>query len=251
MSAPTAPSTTASSSSSSRSSSTAGERPSPATVPGRFVAWPLWATAAGVVGFVSTVVTDNRAGDTSDPDYTVTVADIAPLDHELFRIGGMLGYVAVGALLVAAAVWHRRVAQRWTWSLGAPVVTFGLVASAAALTLAYGWKGALGNYLHGAMEAGTYDDQGLYTYYVMNDFSPYIGWVPVAVAAGGLAWMAFRERLVSRPLGAFCGAGFLASFGSVAATGVPGLPVMSSLGLVVAGIWLALGRSPIVREVEA
>jgi hypothetical protein len=214
-------------------------------------AWPLWAAAAGVLGFVSTVVTDARAGDTSDADYTVTVADMAPLDHEMFRIGGLTGYLTVAMLLVFAALWHRRVAQRFTWSLGAPIVTYGVIAAAAALTLAYGWKGALGNYLHGAMEEGTYDDQGLYVYYVMNDFSPYIGWFPITVALGGLAWMAFRERLVSRALGAVVAFFALLILGAVAVTGVPGLPFAGSLVLVIVGVWLAVGRSAITREVTA
>jgi hypothetical protein len=211
-------------------------------------AWPLWAVAAGLLGFVATVLTDARAGDTSDPDYTVSVKDIPALDHELYRIGGMVGYVSVVALLVLAAVWHRRVSQRYAWSLGAPVVTFGFVAAAAALTLAYGWKGALGDYLHGAIEEGTYDDQGLYIYYVMNDFSPYIAWVPVTIALLGMAWMAFRERLVSRGLGVFAGLTSLALFVAVGVTGVPGLPFASSLCLVVVGVWLAVGRSKIVLE---
>lgn len=214
-------------------------------------AWPLWAAAAGVVGFVSTVVTDKRAGDTSDANYMVTVADMEPLGHEMFRIGGLTGYVTVAMLIVFAALWHRRVTQRFTWSLGAPIVTYGFIAAAAALTLAYGWKGALGNYLHGAMEEGTYDDTGLYVYYVMNDFSPYIGWFPITVALFGLTWMAFRERLVSRALGAVTGFFGLLIFGAVAATGVPGLPFAGSMVIVIVGIWLAVGRSPITREVTA
>jgi hypothetical protein len=219
---------------------------SPPRAEARFRAWPLWATAAGVLGLFSTVGTDTRAGDTSDLSYTVSVTDMAALDHTMNRIGGLTGYVTVGLLLVFAAVWHRRVAQRFAWSLGAPVVTFGLVSTASALTLAYGWKGALGNYLHGAAEEGTYDDTGLYVYYMMNDFSPYIGWFPVTVAAIGLAWMAFRERLVSRGLGACAGGMALLVFGAVAVSGVPGLPFASAVGLVVGGIWLAVGRSQIV-----
>lgn len=219
----------------------------PAPAP-RFRAWPLWATAAGVLGLFSSLVTDTRAGDASDPDYTVTAADMAVLDHVMNRIGGTTGYVTVALLIVFAAVWHRRVSQRFTWSLGAPVVTFGLVASAAALTLAYGWKGALGIYLNGASEQGSYDDAGLYVYYMMSDFSPYIGWFPVTVAAAGLAWMAFRERLVSRGLGVCAGLLAVLVLGAVVVTGVPGLPFFAALGLVVGGIWLAVGRSPIVLE---
>jgi hypothetical protein len=214
-------------------------------------AWPLWAAAAGALGFVSTVVTDKRAGDTSDMDYTVTVADMEPLSHELFRIGGLTGFLTVGMLLVFAALWHRRVAQRFAWSLGAPIVTYGFIAASAALTLAYGWKGALGNYLHGAMEEGTYDDSGLYVYYVMNDFSPYLSWFPITVSLFGLAWMAFRERLVSRGLGAVAGFFAVLIVGAVAVTGVPGLPFAGSLVIVIVGIWLAVGRSPITQEVAA
>lgn len=136
--------------------------------------------AAGLLGLVSTVVLDSRAGDTSDLSYTVSVSDMAELGHEWFRVGGFVGYLSVGALLVCAAVWHRRVVQRFTSSVGASVVMFGLVASAAALTLACGWKGALGNYVHGAAESDTYDD-------------------------AGLTWMAFRERLVSQALGTVTG----------------------------------------------
>jgi len=214
-------------------------------------AWPLWAAAAGLLGFVSTVITDDRAGDTSDPDYMVTVADMEPLGHELYRVGGLTGYVTVGVLLVFAALWHRRVAQRFTWSLGAPIVTYGFIAAAAALTLAYGWKGALGNYLHGALEEGTYDDSGLYVYYVMNDFSPYIGWFPITISLVGLTWMAFREGLVSRGLGAVAGFFALLILGAVAVTGVPGLPFAGSLVIVIVGIWLAVGRSAVTREVTA
>ena len=54
------------------------------------------------LGFVSTVVTDKRAGDTSDMDYTVTVADMEPLPHEMFRIGGLTGFVTVAMLILYA-----------------------------------------------------------------------------------------------------------------------------------------------------
>jgi hypothetical protein len=214
----------------------------------RFTAWPLWGAAAGALGMVATVVTDERAGDTQDMSYTVSVTDIAALDHLPFRIGGFAGYLTVILLAVFIACWRRRVEERFSWSVGASVVTVGMGVSAAALTLAYGWKAALGNYLHGAMEEGAYDDAGLYVYYVMNDFSPYIGWLGVLVAAGALAWMAFRERLVSRVLGGVSAVVSIGTLLAVAGTGVPGLPVVASLGLMVAGVWLAVGRSAITRD---
>lgn len=214
---------------------------------GRFALWPLWAAAAGVLGMVSTVVTDTRVDADEDFDFPVAAEDLATMDYDLFRVGGFTGYLTVICLVVFLALWRHRVEQRFSWSVGASVVTFGVGVSAAALTLAYGWKGALGNYGHGRPEAGTYDDAGLYTYYVMNDFSPYLSWLGVLIASGGLAWMAFREGLVSKVLGALC---VLLSGGTMLAvgiTGVPGLPVVAALGMAIAGVWLALGRSAITQ----
>src|SRR5688500_1301370 len=88
--------------------------------------WPLWGALAGLLGLLSTVGFDVRAGDTSDITYTVTAADMADLDHELLRVGGTTGYFCVGALLVFAAVWHRCVAQEFPRSLAAPVVTYSV-----------------------------------------------------------------------------------------------------------------------------
>lgn len=73
------------------------------------------------------------------------------------------------------------------------------------MTLAYGWRASLGNYLPDASEQDAYDLDGLYNYYVMNDFSAYIAFIPLVAAAFGLAWMAFAEGLVSRGLGASAG----------------------------------------------
>lgn len=220
---------------------------SSAAVRRRFVAWPLWAAAAGVLGMVSTVVTDTRVDADEDFDFPVTAEHMSSLDYDLFRVGGYTGYLTVICLVVFLAVWRHRVEHRFSWSLGASVVTFGIGVSAAALTLAYGWKGALGTYGHGRPEANTYDDAGLYTYYVMNDFSPYLSWLGVVIAAGGLAWMAFREGLVSKVLGALCVVLSVGTMLAVGITGVPGLPVVAALGMAIGGVWLAIGRSAITR----
>jgi hypothetical protein len=214
----------------------------------RFAAWPLTATLAGLLGATATLVFDTRAGDTADPDLFLTAADVAVLDNTMFRIGGFVGFLCVGALLAAAATWHRRVSLRWGWSQGAPVVTFGLVAAAAALTLAYGWKGALGNYLDGGADENYYDATGLYVYYMLNDFGPFFGWLPVLFSLAGVAWMALVEGLVSKVLGGFLAGLVALVLVAVLLTGVPGLPFAAIIGLVVTGVWLSVGRSPIVEE---
>jgi len=203
---------------------------------------------AGVLGVIGTLATDQRPDGARDQDYTVSVQDIPALDHLPFRIGGFAGFLCVAALLVFAAVWRREVSQRYDWSVGASIVSYGTVAAAGALTLAYGWKGALGNYLHGAIEEGAYDDAGLYSYYVMNDFSPYIGALPLAIALGGVAWMGLREGLVARGPAALSGLICLAALAAVGATGVPGLPFVALPGFAVIGLWLALGHSRIVSR---
>lgn len=222
--------------------------PSTTTSTRGFTAWPLWLALTGLLGVISSMVLDERVDADGDFDYPVTVADMAGLDHVMFRIGGFTGYLTVIAMLITAAVWRQRVERRYPWSVGATVVTFGLVAAAGAMALVYGWKGSLGNYLHGAAEENTYDDQGLYVLYNLNDFGPYFAWLPVLVAALGLSYMALREGLVSKVLGTFAALMAVALLGMVAVTGVPGLPALISIGVLIAGIWLAVGRSTITQE---
>lgn len=214
------------------------------TGPRRFTAWPLLITLSGVLGIVALFL-EGRPDSSRDFDYPVTAEDILDVDWLPYRLSGAIGYLLVLVLIVTVAVWKHRVEHRFPGSVGATVVGYGVLATSGLVALTYGWRGSLGNYLPGAMEEDTYDTDGLYTYFVMNDFSPYIAFVPLLASAYGLAWMAFREHLVSRSLGGCAGllatALLLATWG----LGVPGLPAMILVGLIVAGVWLAVGRSTI------
>ncbi|GAA1930763.1 hypothetical protein GCM10009775_23520 [Microbacterium aoyamense] len=215
----------------------------------RFRAWPLWATLAGVAGTIGTVVTDLRpASETEAIDrgelYAVTPADMETLDVLTGRIGFTSGLVAVFALLVFVALWRTHVEVRATRSTGARLVGIGVVVSASALVLGYGWRGALANYL--GPESGLYGPDGLFVYYMLTDFGAYIGWAGVVASAVGIAWMAWVERLVSRVLGTFSGLVAVLVTGAVVVAGVPGLPgVFMPVWLAVTGVWLAVGRSRI------
>ncbi|WP_435769975.1 hypothetical protein [Nocardioides sp. SYSU DS0651] len=211
---------------------------------GGFTAWPLLISLCGLLG-VAALLLEGRPDASGDFDYPVTAEDVVGIDHLPYRLSGAIGYVVAILLLVTAAVWRHRVERRFPGSVGATVVSYGVVATAAITTLAYGWRGAVGNYFPGAAEEDTYDTEGLYNYYILTDFSPYIAFIPLVASAYGLAWMAFRERLVSRGLGALAAVLATALLGAAFVTGVPGLPSMIIVGLVVAGIWLAFGRSPI------
>lgn len=218
----------------------------PAHGTGRRTAWPLLATAAGAAGFVATMVLDGRQpqeiGETIEP----SLAFFEALDPVTYRLSMVVGYVAVVLLLVLAAQWRRRVEPRFADSTAVHVVPLGLLASAAGLTYGYGWKGALGLYMPGGTEEGSFDAAGLHVYFMLSDFGAWIGWLGVVVAAGAIAWMGLKERSVSRWLGAFAVLPVLQTTLMVAGLGVPGVPaLLAPLWLFVTGLGLYFGRSAI------
>lgn len=219
----------------------------PGSTPSRFTAWPLLIALCGVLGVVALFL-EGRPDSSGDFDFPVTAEDVLGLDHVPYRLSGALGYVLALLLIATAACWRHRVEHRFPGSTGATAVSYGVIATAALVTLTYGWRGAVGNYLPTGAEGDTYDAEGIYNYYILTDFSPYIAFIPLLASAYGLAWMAFRERLVSRGLGALSGVFATALLIAVFVTGVPGLPAMIILGLVVAGPWLAFGRSAITTD---
>lgn len=217
-----------------------------AAIPRRFAAWPLLITLCGLIG-VAALFSDARVDGDRDYDYPVTADAVLGLGHESFRIAGVLGYILALLLLLTAVVWKHQVERRFPSSRGATLVTYGVLACSALVALTYGWRGALGNYMPGGSEADTYDADGLYTYYIMNDFSPFIAFVPLLAAAFGLTWMAFGDRIVSRGLGAASALFAVAMLAATFVTGVPGLPALIVVALIITGVWLAFGRSAITR----
>ncbi len=219
--------------------------------PARERLWPLWGAAAGIAGFVATITMDTRppseteayrAGNPIVLDETY----MHELSHTTNYLGMLIGYLAVAFLVAFAAAWRTRVERRNPDSIIAAVVSGGVLASAAGLALAYGWKGALANYGYGGPEHGYYNDAALYVYYMLTDFGPYIPWLGVLIALAAIAWLAWVERLVSRVLGTIVGIYVVLIAGAVMVTGVPGLPgPLSSAVLAIACIWISVGRSRI------
>lgn len=220
----------------------------------RLTLWPLWASVAGAFGFAGSIIFDVRPQAELDAFakgevHTVTPADLADLDAFGLRLGWMAGLVAVVALLVFAGVWRRHVESRFP-SAAARMVSAGVIATAGAAALGYGWKGALANYL--GSEAGYYDETGVFVYYMLNDFGAYLPWIGVWATTFAVVWMAFAERIVSRVL-AVVTAVFGFGLGALMLiTGVPGMPgTLVQLWLVLLGLWLAVGRSRVTAPEEA
>lgn len=208
--------------------------------------WPLLGVAAGLGGIVATLALDvHPTYDVPEGGFTQEI--VADVSSGKAHASVIVGYVTVALLLVLAAAWRRHVEPRALASTAARVVPLGLTAAAGALSLGYGWRGALGLY-NGGNEDGTFDQAGLYVLYVLNDFGAYIGFLGVTVAAGAVAWMSLRERLVSRWIGVFSILPILPVVVTVALFGLPGFPgVSSGLWLIVTFAGLAFGRSPINR----
>ncbi|WP_332662990.1 hypothetical protein [Aeromicrobium sp.] len=206
--------------------------------------WPVIGIVAGVTAVIATLVTDLHPAD-SPKTYTADIVDQVSSGKAQASI--IAGYITVALLLVLAAAWRRHVEPRALTSTAARVVPLGLTAAAGALSLGYGWKGAMAIY-NGGNEDGAFDKTGLYVLFVLNDFGSFIGYLGVSVAAGAVAWMALRERLISRWIGVVSVIVVLPVIVTVAAFGLPGFPgVVSGLWLVITFAGLTFGRSTINR----
>lgn len=115
--------------------------------------WPWFGVAAGVFGIIATAVTDLHPVNDSANKNTPTL--INELSRAKAHLSIVAGFVAVALLLMLAAAWRRRVEPRVPGSTAAHMVASALTASAAGLTLGYGWKGALAIYLPGGMDQTT------------------------------------------------------------------------------------------------
>lgn len=211
------------------------------SLPTRTNRWALWGIGAGLLGVIANMVTD--------PIVALTDAQkrqgASVLDHvhrALFQVGAVTGILAVACVLAFAVGW-----RQWSERHGAPtsaarLVGLGLVASAGAMIIGYGLKGSLAIYLPGGINAHTYPDQGLYTLFMMNDSLPYLAWWGVIVAAGSIAWLALRERLVVRWVGAISVLAVLSAFTWLALTG------LADFAGIVGPVWLAIASVGLLRR---
>jgi len=193
--------------------------------------WPWVGVLTGIGGAVATAVTDLHVDTGGAP---TTAAIVNQVSQTNAHIGVVVGYLTVALLLVLAAGWRGTVERKHPHSLAARVATSGFIASAGALMLGYGWKGALAIYLPDGNEPNSFDDAGLYVYYMLSDFGAYIGWLGVVVAAAAVAWMGLKDRHVPLWIGAFS---CLPVLGLVLVTGITGLPGFPAL---MAAPWLVI-----------
>lgn len=106
--------------------------------------WAVWGVAAGVLGFVAHLATDPQ-GSLTEAERQSGAAAVDLVDRSNYHVGAVAGFLAVACLLVAAAGWRRMLEAR-SDGLAARVVPTALVAAAGAMTIGYGFKGAMAVY---------------------------------------------------------------------------------------------------------
>jgi hypothetical protein len=211
--------------------------------------WPIFGVAAGLTGFLATLIFDIHA-EVDDPSgVDTTMAVIHEVSQRMAYLSAISGYLTVALLLIVAACWRTAVERRLPETIAATLVSLALTASAGALALGYGWKGAMAIYHEDGSEPGTFDETGLYVYYMLNDFGSFIGWLGVTVAAGAVAWLALKDRVLPLWIGIWSCLPVIAVVIVLVATGLPGFPgVVSPIWMVVTFAGLALSRGVIKSE---
>jgi len=200
-------------------------------------AWPLFGVAAGVLGAIGHLFTEQNL---SDEERASGGAVIDALDRTSYHIGIVAGMAAVFCLLIFTAGWRRWVAGYAPDSIAGEMISLALVASAGAMLLGYGFKGSLAVYLPGGMDGETYPNENLLSVFMFNDFAPYIAWYGVAMAAAAMTWFSLKERQLPVWIGVLSAIFVIVPFGFLVATGLPGFPgVVDPLWLIVTSCGLA------------
>ena len=195
--------------------------------------WHWWGTAAGVLGLVANIVTDPGAS-IEPKDRHIGDGVIELVSRGGYHLGAIAGVASVGCLLVLAAGYRRWAEENGGRSLALRTIPASIAASAAALIVAYGFKGMMAIYLPGGINQNEYPAEGLYSLFMVNDLAGFFGWWGVAFAAGCLAWLGLREAVVPRWIGVFSALAFLAPVAFLAGTGLTGFPG------VICPLWLAI-----------
>lgn len=204
--------------------------------------WALWGVAAGVLGFLGHLGADPQGSLTPEQRRTGAAA-LDLVSRTSYHVGAVTGFLAVGCLLVFSVGWRRWSERHAPEVLAGRLVPAALTASAAAMIIGYGFKGSLAVYLPGGLDAGDYPPEGLYPLFMVNDLAPFFAWWGVAVAAVGVAWLAFGgERLVVRWVGAVSVLAALAALAFLVATGLTGFAG------VVGPAWLTLTSIGMARR---
>lgn len=204
-------------------------------------AWAWWGVGAGLLGAIGHLVTQPKI---TTADRSTGADVVGLLDRGGYHVGALAGFLAVACLLLTAAGWRRWAERRALDNLAARLVPLALIASAGAMIIAYGVKGALAIYLPGGINQGDFPPEGLYSLFMIDDLAPFFAWWGVVVAGAGAAWLSLRDRLLPKWIGVVSALAFIAPVAFLAITGLTGFAgVPGPLWLIVASAGVACLRS--------
>ena len=214
----------------------------PAVPATRRATWALWGVGAGVAGVLTNFIFAPSVGDelrkTGSPEEV-----LAALERSSYHLSAITGFAAVACLVLFAAGLSRWAKDQASDSLALRAAPMGVLASAAALIVAYGVKGQLSSYLEGGFNDMSYGDDARYLYFLLDDLAGYYGWWGVTITVACLVVLAFRERLVPRWVGALGVLVVLVPTAMLLAFGFTGMSgIVCPLFLVIGGIGLARQR---------
>jgi hypothetical protein len=185
--------------------------------------WPIAGIVAGVATIGSAQATLSSGG-LSKEEANLGVDLVPLLDRGGYHIGFVVGLVAIGSLMVAAAGWKRWAEDRAPRDLAARTIGQGLSLTATVMTIFVGFTGALALYLPGGTDEGWQPAAHLYNLYSMLDFGILLAWWGAAMSAGCVAVISLRkDRLLPRWMGIVSIVLLAMPLGLAAFTALPGL----------------------------
>lgn len=211
--------------------------------------WAWAGVVAGVSGIVANLVADDQAT-LSEAQRRSVEATLATVDRGSYHLGVAAGFAAVAGLVLLAAGWRRWQRTQVNPALAEEAVAPALLVSAAALLVAYGFRGGLAEYLPGGINDDNFPADGVYVLFIINDTAPWFGWWGVLLAAGLVAWASFTRRLVPVWLGVLSVVAValpllvMALTGAVAIAGLTGPVWLTVASVTVALRGLAESRAP-------
>lgn len=173
----------------------------PTPAPAERTARPLWPLLGAVAGVASLVGAMASLGSIEEEQFLEGVGIVDDLERTGYHVSFIVGMVGVAALFLAAAGWRRWAAHRAADDLAAGAIATALQATATVNIIGYSLAGALALYLPGGMDEGTMSDESLFVNFAYLDFGTLFGWWGAVVAAGCVAFLAFRRRILPRWMG--------------------------------------------------
>ena len=205
---------------------------------------PTWPLAGVVAGGASLVGAMAGMPTITDEQYLEGVGLVDHLERGGYYVSFVLGMVGVAALFIAAAGWRRWAAHRAGDDLAAGTIATALQATATVNLIGYSMAGAMALYLPGGLDEGTTSHEQLLVNFAYLDFGTLFGWWGAVLAAGAVAVLAFRRRLLPRWMGVTSAVLMAIPLAVGLLTALPGLPgLVMPIWLVAISIGMVLSRS--------